>query len=133
MPVNKRNEPPAFLFAVAAKLSRLVVSLELLPANKTGARNYGKNALVYADSGFDGLLSRSQGATGETIQSYTTMPPAMIAISPRAYSVVRLDRDAQHFEPFVFVDLMLPGGERFSGTEDPDPVTQRLASFGARW
>ena len=137
VPVNKRNEPPAFMFAVAAKLSRPVVSLELLPANETGARNYGKDALVYADRGFDGLLSRSQGATGETIQSYTTMPLtevlAMIAISPRAYSVVRLDRDAQHFEPFVFADSMLAGGERFSGTDDPDPVTQRLASFGARW
>ena len=57
----------------------------------------------------------------------------MIAISPRAYSVVRLDRDAQHFDPFVFADLMLAGGDRFIGTDDPDPVAQRLASFGARW
>jgi hypothetical protein len=34
VPVNKRNEPPAFMFAIAAKLSRPVVSLELLPAHE---------------------------------------------------------------------------------------------------
>lgn len=110
VPENRRKEPPVFMFAVAATLKRPVVSLELLSENETGARNYCKTALVYADD-FGNNLSRPQGVTGETIESYSTMPLTdalvMINKSPRAYSVVRLDRKAQHFDPFVYTHRRL--------------------------